>query len=144
MKQTIILSFLFLIFSTNPCAHGFDEDEIRYKDSTAKKAYIISPQNGDKVPQTFKVIFGLDGMQVSPAGIEKANSGHHHLLVDAKELPDMSKPLGKSVMHFGKGQTETTLTLPPGNHTLQLILGDYMHVPHKPAVVSEQIMVVVE
>jgi len=144
MKHLVTFYFLIFVFSQNLYAHGFDEDETRYKGPIPKKAYIISPQDGANVPQTFKVIFGLKGMKISPAGIEQANSGHHHLLVDAKELPDMGKPLGKSLMHFGKGQTETTLTLTPGSHTLQLIMGDYMHMPHKPAVVSKKITVVVE
>lgn len=105
--------------------------------------YIISPQNGDVVPPTFQVIFGLKGMGVAPAGIQVGNTGHHHLLVDGAALPDLNAPLGTAVTHFGAGQTETTLTLPPGQHTLQLILGDHLHIPHNPPVVSEQITVTV-
>lgn len=106
-------------------------------------AYIISPANGATVPPTFTVRFGLKGMGVSPAGIEKANTGHHHLLVDG-DLPPAGKPMGKEVQHFGGGQTETTLTLPKGKHTLQLILGNHFHVPHNPPVVSEKITITVE
>jgi hypothetical protein len=108
------------------------------------KAFIISPKDGEVVPKNFKVRFGLKGMTVSPAGVEKANSGHHHLLVNGKQLPDLTKPLGSEVQHFGSGQTETTLTLSPGNHTLQLILADYKHLPHNPAVISEKITVTVK
>ncbi|MFW1677373.1 DUF4399 domain-containing protein [Pontibacter sp. JAM-7] len=105
-------------------------------------AYIIAPADGATVPATFTVKFGLKGMGVAPAGTDKANTGHHHLLVDGA-LPDMSMPLGKDVKHFGGGQTETTLTLSPGAHTLQLILGDMTHTPHNPPVVSEKITVTV-
>lgn len=106
-------------------------------------AYIISPLDGATVASTFTVQFGLKGMGVSPAGIEKANTGHHHLLVDG-DLPPAGKPMGKDVKHFGGGQTETTITLPKGKHTLQLVLGNHYHVPHNPPVVSEQITVTVE
>lgn len=105
------------------------------------KVYIISPQNGELVSSPFKVKFGLSGMGVSPAGIDKKNTGHHHLLVDGKSLPNMHKAMGKQVKHFGGGQTETTLMLDPGQHTLQLILGDKNHIPHKPAVISEKITI---
>lgn len=108
------------------------------------RAYIISPENGAVVEQTFTVRFGLSGMGVAPAGTDKAHTGHHHLLVDAKALPAMDKPMGKEVKHFGGGQTETTLTLEPGEHTLQLILGDKMHIPHNPPVVSEKVTITVK
>lgn len=108
------------------------------------QAYIISPQHGETVDQTFTVKFGLKGMGIAPAGMNKMHTGHHHLLVDGKQLPSMMKPMGKDVMHFGGGQTETTLTLEPGKHTLQLILGDMKHQPHNPPVVSEQITITVK
>ncbi|MDT8429219.1 MAG: DUF4399 domain-containing protein [Pseudomonadales bacterium] len=106
-------------------------------------AYIVSPQNGATVPPTFKVVFGLNGMGVAPAGVQAANTGHHHLLVDGESLPDFNLPLGTQVTHFGGGQTETTLSLSPGQHTLQLILGDHLHIPHEPPVVSEIIRITV-
>jgi len=105
--------------------------------------YIISPKNGDTVATTFSVKFGLSGMGVAPAGTEKANTGHHHLLIDGK-VPDMSQPLGANVKHFGGGQTESEVTLEPGQHTLQLILGDHMHVPHNPPVMSDIVTVTVK
>ncbi|MCO4759826.1 MAG: DUF4399 domain-containing protein, partial [Oceanospirillaceae bacterium] len=89
-------------------------------------------------------IFGLKGMGVSPAGVKKENTGHHHLLVDMESLPPLDQPLGAEVKHFGGGQTETTLTLPPGQHTLQLILGDHLHTPHNPPVVSDPITIEVK
>jgi hypothetical protein len=106
--------------------------------------YIISPKDGETVPRTFTVKFGLKGMGVAPAGTDKPNTGHHHLLVDFDELPAAGMPMGKDVMHFGGGQTETELTLEPGKHTLQLMLGDKSHVPHDPPVVSEKITITVE
>ncbi len=105
--------------------------------------YVISPKDGDTVETTFNVKFGLSGMGVAPAGTEKANTGHHHLLIDGK-VPDMSQPLGANVKHFGGGQTESEITLEPGQHTLQLILGDYMHVPHNPPVTSDIVTVTVK
>lgn len=106
--------------------------------------YIVSPQNGDTVGTTFTVVFGLSGMGVAPAGIQMPNTGHHHLLINKETLPDLGQPLGADVMHFGLGQTETTVTLEPGQHTLQLVLGDHMHVPHNPPVMSEKITITVE
>ena len=108
------------------------------------EVYIISPKDGETVPATFTVKFGLKGMGVAPAGTDKANTGHHHLLVDYEGLPDANMPMGKDVKHFGGGQTETELTLAPGKHTLQLILGDKSHVPHDPVVVSDKITITVK
>ena len=108
--------------------------------------YFISPSDGETVEQTFTVTFGLAGMGVAPAGVDKANTGHHHLLIDVDEMPDMTMPLPMSehVVHFGGGQTQTTLTLRPGTHTLQLLLGNHLHVPHTPPVMSDKITVTVE
>jgi hypothetical protein len=108
------------------------------------KVYIISPINGETVNQTFVVRFGLKNMGVAPAGTEKPNTGHHHLLIDQAVLPPMDQPMGSAVKHFGAGQTEAELTLAPGKHTLQLILGDASHRPHNPAVISEKIEITVK
>ena len=105
------------------------------------KVYIISPQDGDTVPATFTIRFGLSGMGVAPAGVDVKNTGHHHLLIDQQELPPMDQPMGGDIIHFGGGQTETTVTLEPGQHTLQLILGDRFHIPHDPALISKKITV---
>jgi len=108
------------------------------------KVYIVTPQNGAAVTSPFKVVFGLNGMGVAPAGTDKENTGHHHLVIDSDSLPDFTKPMGPEVKHFGGGQTETLLTLEPGKHTLLLILGDKNHVPHNPPLVSEKITVTVK
>lgn len=107
------------------------------------KVYFIAPQDGATVDKTFTVKFGLKGMGVAPAGSEAPATGHHHLLVDVAELPALDKPLPASdnVRHFGKGQTETEVSLPPGKHTLQLLVGDKNHVPFDPPVISEKITV---
>ncbi len=106
-------------------------------------AYIISPADGEVVGETVTVKFGLQGMGVAPAGVDKPNTGHHHLLVDGEKLPDLKQPLGKEVMHFGGGQTQKVIHLKPGKHTLQLILGNHQHIPHDPPVVSEKITIIV-
>ena len=110
------------------------------------KVFFVSPAAGETVTSPVTVEFGLEGMDVVPAGTEQENSGHHHLLIDLAEAPDMTMPLpaNDNVVHFGKGQTSTTLELEPGEHTLQLILGDYRHIPHEPAVMSETITITVE
>jgi hypothetical protein len=104
--------------------------------------YIISPQNGDIVRSPVKVVFGLSGMGIAPAGAQIDNTGHHHLLVDAP-LPTLVAPIpaDENHRHFGKGQTETELELSPGQHTLQLLLGDWSHIPHQEALFSEQITI---
>ncbi len=110
------------------------------------EVYIVSPKDGAKVKSPVTVVFGLKGMGIAPAGIKFDNTGHHHLLVDSDVPTDLSQPLANNEksMHFGKGQTETSLTLPPGKHTLQLVLGDYTHTPHDPAVISKKITITVE
>lgn len=107
--------------------------------------YFISPQNGAKVTSPFTVRFGLKGMGVAPAGVTNANTGHHHLLIDSDLPPDnLPIPNDDKHRHFGAGQTEVELTLPPGQHTLQLVLGDANHVPHQPPVRSEKITITVQ
>lgn len=105
--------------------------------------YIISPADGQAVHSPFTVQFGLSGMGVAPAGVQQAGTGHHHLLIDVDSLPPLDKPIPSDDRHrhFGGGQTEVTLDLPPGEHTLQLLLGGADHVPHDPPVVSERITV---
>lgn len=112
----------------------------------AATLYFITPQDGDVVSGDFTIRFGLHGMGVAPAGVEKDKTGHHHLLIDQDELPPMDAPLPKSeqVRHFGGGQTETSLSLSPGKHTLRLVLGDYAHIPHKAPVISEKITITVK
>lgn len=109
------------------------------------KVYIISPADGATVTSPVTVRFGLTGMGVAPAGVDQANTGHHHLLIDIDKLPPLDQPIPKDDKHrhFGGGQTETTLDLPPGKHTLQLILGDHQHMPHTPALTSKKITITV-
>jgi len=108
--------------------------------------YFISPADGDQVSNPVTVRFGLSGMGVAPAGTDKANTGHHHLLIDVDGTPPAGQPLPSDAQHkhFGGGQTETSVELTPGKHTLQLVLGDMNHVPHEPPVMSEKITIEVE
>ena len=110
------------------------------------KAYFINLKDGDTVNSPFLVQFGLSGMGVAPAGVEKPNTGHHHLLIDAALTAEQMKepiPADSNHVHFGGGQTETMVTLPPGTHTLQLVLGDWTHIPFVPPVMSEPITITV-
>jgi len=109
------------------------------------QVYIISPKDGAKVSSPVTVQFGLKAMGIAPAGVKIENTGHHHLLIDSDAPSDLSQPLPASekVVHFGKGQTETTIKLTPGKHTLQLLLGDSTHVPHNPPVISKKITITV-
>jgi hypothetical protein len=109
------------------------------------RVYFISPKNGEAIKGPVTVRFGLENMGEAPAGTAGEGIGHHHLVIDSP-LPAMDQPLPKDDkhLHFGKGQTETVLTLAPGKHTLQLVLGDANHIPHEPAVVSERITITVK
>ena len=133
-----ILSFVLatIVFADSPVS----------KSPAGAKVYIIEPAKGATVASTFKVKFGLSGMGVAPAGVDIENTGHHHLLIDAIELPDLTKPLPatEKILHFGKGQTETEITLEPGIHSLKLILGNYLHIPHNPPLISDEVIVTVE
>lgn len=109
------------------------------------RVYVIAPADGDIVDPSFTVKFGLSGMGIAPAGIDKDNTGHHHLLIDLAELPDLSQPLPatEQIRHFGGGQTEAELSLPPGEHSLRLVLANYSHVPHDNPVVSDPVTITV-
>ncbi|MCX2896411.1 DUF4399 domain-containing protein [Pseudomonas mandelii] len=110
------------------------------------EAFIVSPEDGAKVPQEFKVKFGVKDISLAPAGDVTKHTGHHHLLIDVKDLPAAGQPIPTDAnhMHFGKAQTEATIKLPPGKHTLQLELGDSGHIPFDPPIVSKKITVTVE
>ncbi|MFT5393013.1 MAG: hypothetical protein ACI8PT_003211 [Gammaproteobacteria bacterium] len=107
-------------------------------------AYIISPKHGEVVSSPLKVVFGLSGMGISPAGVDVPFTGHHHLLIDTG-IPDLALPVPADARHrhYGGGQSEAIIELPPGEHILQLLLGDHAHVPHQVPVVSEPITVIV-
>jgi hypothetical protein len=111
------------------------------------EVYIISPQNGAAVHGPVTVRFGLKGMGVAPAGVKFENTGHHHLIVDT-EFSELKLgaplPATDKIVHFGKGQTETTLTLTPGKHTLELVFADYLHMSFDPPLHSKKITLTVE
>jgi hypothetical protein len=107
--------------------------------------YFVAPADRDTVSSPIRVEFGLKNMEVAAAGTDAPNSGHHHLLIDTG-LPDLGQPIpaDEQHIHFGDGSTSTELTLTPGEHTLQLLLADYRHIPHDPPVMSERITITVE
>ncbi len=111
---------------------------------TGATVYFANLRNGMVVDSPVKVVFGLTNMGVAPAGVERGGTGHHHLLIDVSEW-DANAPLpaNDNFRHFGGGQTETSVELKPGQHTLQLVLGDHNHIPHFPAVMSERITITV-
>ena len=112
--------------------------------SGEQKVYFINLNEGDKLESPFLVQFGLSGIGVAPAGTDRANTGHHHLLINVNSVDlYMPIPSSKNHLHFGGGQTETTLDLLPGEYTLQLLLGDMNHIPHSPPIISKKISVTV-
>lgn len=140
MLQKILAAFVLSLFLiSGPSA-------ARTASPEGAGVYFISPHDGDEVSSPVTVKFGLKGMGVAPAGTDKAKTGHHHLLIDLTDIPAMDKPLPVDAhhKHFGGGQTETTIDLPPGKHTLQLLLGDQNHIPHNPPVMSEMITITVK
>jgi Domain of unknown function (DUF4399) len=116
----------------------------RHPAPAGARVYFENPTDGAYVPRKVRIRFGLVNMGVAPAGVEKANTGHHHLLIDTP-LPSLDQPIPNDPnhLHFGAGQTEAEVTLPLGSHTLQLLLGDAAHVPHDPPVMSKPIRVTV-
>ena len=107
--------------------------------------YFITPADGETLADPITVRFGLKGMGVAPAGIDKANTGHHHLLIDTPDLPPLDEPIPADdhLKHFGGGQTETTIDLPPGTHSLPLLLADQNHISFNPPLMSERITITV-
>lgn len=110
------------------------------------KVYIISPHDGATVKSPVLVQFGLAGMGIAPAGTKAENTGHHHLLIDTDIPQNTGAPLpsNDNVRHFGKGQTQASIELKPGTHTLQLVMGDYEHVPFDPVIASKKITITVK
>jgi hypothetical protein len=135
-----LAAFLFVI-----AVSAFAADIKRTPSPAGAEVYIISPKDGATVSSPVTVKFGLKGMGVAPAGTATENTGHHHLIIDA-DLPPMDAPVPADAnhVHFGKGQTETTVDLKPGKHTLQLLLADQSHIPHDPPVVSKKITITVK
>jgi hypothetical protein len=112
------------------------------------KVYFIDLKDGDTVKSPLLIHFGLSGMGIAPAGTEAPATGHHHLFIDAEaptgDALNEAIPMDEHHIHYGKGQTEASVTLTPGKHTLQLVLGDWSHIPHKTPVMSDRITVNVE
>lgn len=147
MKPLIALTLAAVLSATAPALAG---------DTPAPEGaqvYFVGLADGATVESPVTVVFGLKGMGVAPAGTDKEGTGHHHILIDRPPLgegPDGADELAYGLpaddhhVHFGGGQTQVTLDLAPGEHTLQLVLGDMNHVPHDPPVVSEVITVTVE
>ena len=138
MLRTLLISLLFAISLAGIVSAKSPSPE-------GAELYFITPNNGDLVKSPVTVRFGLKGMGVAPAGVEKAKTGHHHLIIDA-DLPPMNLPIPKDAQHkhFGGGQTETVIELSPGKHTLQLLLGDHNHQPHDPPIKSKRITIYIK
>lgn len=147
MHQTrTFLAIGLLAALTAACNPPAAEDMTRPDPSEGPKVYFVNLKDGQTVQSPFKVVFGLKEWGVAPAGIDKPKTGHHHLLIDttlSDEEMQYAIPMTENHRHFGGGQTETVLTLAPGQHTLQLILGDQNHELFTPPIMSEQITVTV-
>lgn len=141
--RTITLNVGLLLSLSAGLAVSQDATLPRTAAPAGASAYIISPAAGEQVTSPVRVRFGLQGIGVAPAGVQAPNTGHHHLLIDVAEMPSVSQPLPatEQIVHFGGGQTETTIELAPGTHTLQLVLGDHLHIPHNPPVRSQRITI---
>lgn len=137
IMRSILIAFCFLAAPISALAQTPSKEGAR--------VYFIEPANGEEITGPVKVKFGLSGMGVAPAGTEKEATGHHHLLINA-ELEDVTQPIpsDEKHRHFGGGQTETTIELEPGQHTLQLFLADHNHIPHVPPVKSDVITITVK
>ena len=150
MRISLLLSVFLLLAMANLMA---DEPATEVSPAVSQRTpstegAVVSFSNledGDLVPPTFTVKFLISGMGIAPAGSDIDNTGHHHLLIDVTELPDMDQalPSTEQIRHFGKGQGETELTLTEGEHSLQLLFADYVHRPHDPVVISEKITITV-
>jgi len=120
---------------------------IRAKSSPGARVFIIEPKDGEALSNPVKIKFGAEGVTVAKAaeGVHD-NSGHHHILLDLNEAPafDQALPSNEHILHFGQGQTEATIELTPGSHTLQLLLAGGNHIPHDPPVMSEKITITVK
>ncbi len=138
-RMTLALLAMFAVADMTPAA-------AQTPSPAGAKVYFINLKDGAEVTSPFLVQFGLSGMGVAPAGEEKPNTGHHHLLIDTRLTEGQMKepiPADDTHKHFGGGQTEAMVTLPKGQHTLQLVLADWTHVPHVPPVLSEPITITV-
>ena len=141
MKRSTALALLALLLVLPSLAAQLE----RTPAPEGARVYIITPEDGARLKSPVTVRFGLSGMGVAPAGVDRPKTGHHHLIVDAPlPPPGLPVPADERHVHFGGGQTETTIELPPGRHTLQLVMGDHRHVPHDPVVASEVVTIPIE
>lgn len=145
MKTTYWISTLLLLSSLGVAADTPPAAPAHSAAPAGASAYFISPHDGDTVTGSVTVVMGLKGMGIAPAGVQQAGTGHFHLIVDA-ELPPLGAPIPKDEhhLHFGGGQTQTVLSLAPGKHSLQILMGDYAHLSFDPPVVSEKITIIVK
>ena len=146
MIRNFILAAMLAMFFVPIAAHA-DEDDDAPAASPAPHAFFINLKDGDAVSSPLNIKFGIVGMEIAPAGTNKPNTGHFHLLIDTELTADQQKlpiPKDEQHLHFGKGQTEATIELKPGKHTLQLVMGDGNHMLHNPPVISEKITVTVK
>lgn len=142
LERTLVGALVVLCLSTAAAA---DDRPARTPAPAGARVYFISPAPGETLKSPFTVRFGLSGMGVAPAGVQAANTGHHHILIDTPVPPlDQPIPADRHHVHYGGGFTETRLDLPPGTHTIQLLMGDDRHVPHDPPLLSEPLTITVQ
>ncbi len=153
MNKVLLLPYLLVLSSIFSMAtHSDDHNYFAMNNVAAKNAevFFLKPLDGQKFllkdSDTIEIIFGAKNVLVKPAGELISNSGHHHLLINVEDLPDLSMPIpaNDNFVHFGKGQTRATISLPRGQHKLQLLLGNHVHIPHNPPVLSDPIYIEVK
>jgi hypothetical protein len=140
----LIVLMIALVLASTPLQMAPAGAVDRTASAPSAQVYFHYPVDGMRTPERFTVKIGLKEMGVAPAGVVKPLTGHHHLLIDTDMVPlDQPIPSDYNHIHLGNGQTEVVLTLPPGTHTLQLLLGDHLHLPHQPPVMSKKITIYV-
>lgn len=145
MLRNVMLAVLFFLFFAPVISHAADNKVI--VTAASPHASFLNLKDGDTVTSPLNIKFGITGMTIVPAGTNKPNTGHFHLLIDTELTPEQMKlpiPKDDQHLHFGKGQTEATIDLKPGKHTLQVVMGDGNHMLHNPPVMSEKITVTVK
>ena len=134
-----IILFVCVVFLSDASSHSYNSDK-------QKTVYFITPSDGITTTSPVKIKFGVTGINIVPAGVDMPDSGHHHLLINVDKLPNLKLPIpaDSNHLHFGSGQTETILDLPKGKHTLQLLIGNHLHIPHETPLISEKIEITIE
>jgi len=147
MMRNIILAVAFALFCVPFAARAADAPAPAAATPAVAQAFFVNIKDGDTVTSPVKIKFGITGMEIVPAGTIKPNTGHYHLLIDTDLTDEQKKlpiPKDDQHLHFGKGQTEATIDLKPGKHTLQIVMGDGNHMLHNPPVMSDKITVTVK